>query len=244
MKTFKTLEELIEFVNQRENIEVLANGEIALKDCHEDFRALEKSRKDYGLSTNDKKTLRRQKEELSLRVAELTEQLDSVNNELAGLKEVHMGSNKDTLQKLIREKSELLAKNKSAESKIKDLEQRVSTIPDLERKVETFKEASYRSHILDAARKAAAARKVPQHIIDDPDFEWIVAHDFTIDETGRICTKGDYPQSMDDYIAAKQRDRSHWMPISQGGVSVASMQPISKYPDVSDDLAAVAALFG
>jgi hypothetical protein len=65
MKTFKTFEEIIEFVKDKENIETLENGEVTLKDWIEDHRALEKYKKDYGLATNEKKTLHSKKEELT-----------------------------------------------------------------------------------------------------------------------------------------------------------------------------------
>ena len=102
MKTFKTIEEMVEYINANENIEKLEDGELTLKDWIEDYKLLEKYKKDYGLATGDKKTLRSQKEELTKKVTELTEQLETVNNELAGLKEVHSSSDKEALQKLIK----------------------------------------------------------------------------------------------------------------------------------------------
>jgi len=244
MKTFKTIEELIEFVSNQDNIEKLENDEITLKDWHDDVKALEKSKKDHGQSTTVQKTLRGQKEELTKKVDELTKQLDSANNELAGLKEVHTGGDKDSLQKLIKEKSELLTKHNAVEAENRDLRKQVATIPDLEKQIDAYKEASNRSRILEAAKKAAVARKVPQNIIDDPDFETIVVSAFNIYDMGNIFTKGDSPQSVDNYIAAKQKDRPHWMPISQGGSGNDPMRPMSEGGTISDDLAAVAALFG
>ena len=91
MKTFKTIDELIEFVNEPTNIETLDNGEITLKDWSEDFKALRKYWKQHGQTTNDKKARDSQMEELSQRVAKLTEQLDSAYDELAGLKAIHSG---------------------------------------------------------------------------------------------------------------------------------------------------------
>ena len=59
---------------------------------------------------------------------------------------------------------------------------------------------------------------MPQNIIDDPIFfEKVVVDEFSIDEAGNIYTKGDDPQSVDNYIVAMQKDRPHWMPLSQGG---------------------------
>jgi hypothetical protein len=170
--------------------------------------------------------------------------LDSVNNELAGLKEVHTGGEKEALQKLNKEKSELLAKHNTAESKIRDLEKQISEIPELQKRIESYKEASNRSRILEAVKKAAVQRKVPQHIMDDDYFERVVVEDFTVDEAGNIFSKGDSPQSVDNYIAAKQKDKPHWMPVSQGGSGGEQMRPISEGGTVSDDLVAVAALFG
>jgi len=117
-------------------------------------------------------------------------------------------------------------------------------IPDLEAKVESYKAASNRSRILDAARKAAVSRKVPQNIIDDPDFETIVVNAFAVDEMGNILTKGDDPQTVDSYIATKQKDRTHWMPQSQGGTGNDPIRATSGDGMVSDELAAIAALFG
>ena len=243
MKNFKTLEELLEFVSNHENIETLESGELTIKDWYEETKALEKVKKDNGLVTTDRKALRSKNEELSKKIAELTEQLDFVNNELAGLKEVHSGGDKDALQKLIKEKSELLTKHNVAESKIRDLEKQVAAIPELEKQVEGYKVANNRSRILDAVKKAAVIRKVPQNIIDDTDFEKVVVDDFLIDDMGNIFTKGDDPQTVDNYIAAKQKDRTHWMPVSQGGTGNDPIRPASGGM-VSDELAAIASLFG
>jgi hypothetical protein len=244
MKTFKTIEEIIEYVSDKENIETLESGEMTLKEWIEDHRALEKSKKDFGLVASDQKSLRSQKDELSKKIAELTEQLDSASTELTGLTEVQSGGEKDALQKLIKEKSDLLTKHNVAESKIRDLEKQILQIPELEKLVEGYKAASNRSRILEAAKKAAVVRKVPQNIIDDPDFETIVVNAFNIDDMGNIFTKGDEPQSMDNYIAVKQKDRPHWMPVSQGGSGNDPIRPASSGGMVSDELAAIAALFG
>ena len=91
MKTFKTFEEIVEYINDKENIDTLDNGEMTLRDWVEDHKALEKYKKDYGLATNDKKSLRTQKEELARQIAELTEQRDAAINELEGLKKMATG---------------------------------------------------------------------------------------------------------------------------------------------------------
>jgi len=244
MKIFKTFDELMEFVSNHENIETLESGEVMIKGWNDDAKALEKFKKDHGSATNERKTLRGENEKLTKRVAELSEQLDSVNNELAGLKEVHSGGDKDALQKLIKEKSELLTKHNVAESKLRDLEKQVSIIPELEKQVEGYKAANNRSRILDAVKKAAVIRKVPQNIIDDPDFEKVVVDDFLIDDVGNIFTKGDEPQSVDNYIAGKQKDRTHWMPVSLGGSGNDPIRPVSGGGMVTDEQAAIAALFG
>ena len=57
MKTFKSVEEIIEFIKDSENIEKLDNGEVTLKDWIELNNSAEKYKKDYGLATNDKKAL-------------------------------------------------------------------------------------------------------------------------------------------------------------------------------------------
>lgn len=242
MKTFKTIEELIEYVSDKENIETLESGEVTLKDWIEDSKSLEKFKKDHGQATNDRKTLRGKNEELTKEVTELKDKLQSVNNELTGLKEVHKGGDKDAVQTLIKEKSELLTKNNALEAENRDLK---TLIPDLEKSVESYKAASNRSRILEAVKKAAVARKVPQNIIDDPIFfEKVVVDEFSIDDMGNIFTKGDDPQSVDNYIVAMQKDRAHWMPTSQGGTGNDPMRPVSGSGTVSDDIAAIAALFG
>jgi len=241
MKTFKTFEELMDYVSHQENIEVLESGEVILKEWNEDAKALEKFKKDHGLVTSDRKLLRGKNEELTKKIAELTEQLNSVNNEITGLKEVHSGGDKDAVQKLIKEKSDLQTKYNAIETEYREMK---TTIPELEKRIETYKEASNRSRILDAARKAAVQRKVPQNIIDDPDFETIVVNAFAVDDMGNIFTKGDDPQTVDNYITAKQKDRTHWMPVSQGGTGNDPVRPASGGGMVSDELAAIAALFG
>ena len=47
MRTFRTFEELIEFVSDQENIETLNNGEVTIKDWNEDAKALKKYWKEY-----------------------------------------------------------------------------------------------------------------------------------------------------------------------------------------------------
>jgi alanyl-tRNA synthetase len=231
----------MDFISNQDNIEVLESGEVVIKDWNEDVKALEKFKKDHGLATTDRKTLRGKNDELVKKVTELTEQLNSVNNELAGLKEVHSGGDKDAVQKLIKEKSDLQTKYNAIETEYRDMK---ITIPELEKRIEGYKEASNRSRILEAARKAAAIRKVPQNIIDDPDFETIVVNAFSVDDMGNIFTKGDDPQTVDNYIAAKQKDRTHWMPLSQGGTGSDPIRPVSGNGAVSDELASIAALFG
>ena len=242
MKIFKTLDELMEYVSNHENIEILESGEVMIKDWNDDAKALEKFKKDHGLVTSDRKVLRGKNEELTKKVAELTEQMNSVNNELAGLKEVHSGGDKDVVQKMIKEKSDLQTKYNAIEVEYKDMKTR---IPDLEKQVENFKTANNRSRILDAVKKAAVIRKVPQTIIDDPIFfEKVVVEEFTIDDVGNIFTKGDTPQTVDNFIVAIQKDRPHWMPISQGGSGSDPIRPVSGGGMVTDEQAAIAALFG
>ena len=230
MKTFKTIEEIMEFVSDTENIETLDNGEVTLKDWHEDAKSLRKYWKEHGQVTSDRKAWESHKEELTQRVAELTEQLDSVNNELAGLKEVCSGDDKEVLVQRLN------AECNTAKSKIKHLETQVATIPDLKRQIDAYN----RSRIIEAAKKAAVYHQVPQHIIDDPDFEKIVATDLTIDEMGNVFVKGDCLQSVYEYIAAKQSDRPHWKQDDSGDKQG---QPICEYGAVSDEIAAIASLF-
>jgi len=243
MKTFKTIEEIIEFIKDNANIEKLDSGEITLKEWIEDHKSLEKYKKDYGAATKDKESLRKQKAEFDKTVSELKEQLDSVNAELAGLKEVHTGGDKEALQKLNKEKSELLTQKNTLEAKIRDYEKRDSVIPDLEKQIEGYKAASNRARIWEAMKKAAIARKVPQHIVDDSDTERIVVDDFIIDEAGNIFSKGDSPQSVDNYIAAKQKEKPHWMPTSHGGAGSESMRSESEGGTMPDEQAVLAALF-
>jgi hypothetical protein len=254
MKTFGTIDELIEFVSNQENIETLRNGEITLKDWSEDFKALRKYCKEYGQETNAKKAWMSQKEEWTKKIAELTEQLSSANDELMGLREIHLGDDKENLQRLN-------AENIAAKLKIKHLEKQVAMIPDLQRKIDTWNS----SRIVEAAKKAAAHYNVPQNIIDDPDFEWIVTNDLAIDDMGNVYVKGAYLQNEYEYIVAKQKDRTHWKPLpkresKEGGVfpdeeaAIASlfsesgsgkkMHQTSRDYLMSDEEAAIAALFG
>jgi chromosome segregation ATPase len=243
MKTFKTIEEIIEYISDKENIATLESGEITLKEWVELGKSTEKYKKDHEQVVTDRKALRGKNDELTKKVAELTEQLNSVSNELMGLKEVHTGSDKDALQKLNKANSELIGKLNAAESKNCDYEKQVSRIPELEKQVESYKAASNRSRILEAVRKVAAQRKVPQQFIDDSDFERLVVEDFIIDEQGNIFSKGDSPQSVDNYIASKQKEKHHWMPTSQGGSGNDPMKSVSDIGTYTDAHAAIAALF-
>jgi hypothetical protein len=224
MMIFKTLAELMGYINHHENIEVLEGGEVVLKNWNEDAKALEKLKNDHALATSDRKLLQGKNDDLSKEVAALTEQLDSTRDELAGLKEVISGDDKEMLQRL--NASIIALKTKNAV-----LEKQVATIPDLKRKVEEWNS----SRILEEARKAAAHYKVPQNIINDPDFETIVVSDLTIDDSGNVFVNDDCLQSAYNYIAAKQKARPHWKP-----------KPKSDSDDngkVSDELTAIAALF-
>ena len=231
----------MDYVGNQENIEVLESGEILLKDWHDDAKALEKFKKDHGSAMGERKTLRGENEKLTKKVTELSDQLTLVNNELSGLKEVHSGGDKDAVQKLIKEKSDLQTKYNAIEAEYKEIK---TAIPELEKQVESYKAASNRSRILDAVKKAAVQRKVPQNIIDDPIFfEKVVVDEFSIDEAGNIYTKGDDPQSVDNYIVAMQKDRPHWMPLSQGGTGNDTIRPASSGGMISDDEAALISLF-
>ena len=72
----------------------------------------------------------------------------------------------------------------------------------------------------------------------------IVADDFVIDDAGHVLTKGDSPQSVDNYITAKQKDKPHWQAPSAGGSGAESMKSVSDGGTVPDDQAAIAGLFG
>jgi len=56
-----------------------------------------------------------------------------------------------------------------------------------------------------------------------------------VDDIGNVFVKGDYLRSAHDYIAAKQRVRPHWQSRSNSDSSNNGM--------VSDDLAAIAGLY-
>ena len=158
---------------------------------------------------------------------------------------------KEMLQKLNADIVAVKAKNVL-------LERQVATIPDLKRKVNEWNS----SRILETVKKAAIQRKVPQNIIDDPIFfEKVVVNEFIIDEAGNIFTKGEYPQTVDDYIASSQKDRPHWQPLpsdsnvldelaaiaslfSQDGSCRKHTQSTSRGALMSDEEAAIAALFG
>jgi hypothetical protein len=259
MKIFKTLAELMGYISQPENIEVLANGEVVIRGWNEDAQALAKLKKDQSEATSDRKLLQDKIEEFTTKVMELTEQLNSTRDELAGLKEINCGDDKVMLQRL--NASIIALKTKNAV-----LEKQVATIPDLQRKVDEWNSA----RILEAAKKVAAQYKVPQNIIDDPDFETIVLSDLDIDDMGNVFAKGDYLQSVHDYIVAKQKVRPHWKPNTGGdsgdrGMASDRLAPIvalfemslpkggarnqrvrqpSGDDRVSDEQAAIAALFG
>ena len=64
MKTFKTVEELIEFVRDNENVATLENGEITLKDWIELGNSVEKHHKNYNIAVEEKKKSNSQKKEL------------------------------------------------------------------------------------------------------------------------------------------------------------------------------------
>ena len=131
----------MDYITHQENIETLESGEVVLKEWNEDATALEKFKKDHGLATSDRKSLRGKNEELTKKNTELTEQLNSVNNELAGLKEVHNSGDKDAVQKLIKEKSELQTKYNAIEAEYREIK---TTIPELEKRIETYTALAYK----------------------------------------------------------------------------------------------------
>jgi hypothetical protein len=231
MKTFRTTEELVDFVNNPENIETLNTGEITLKDWSEDFRALQKYWKEREQTASDRKAWESQREESSRRVAEMQERLDSSLDELTRLKEIHCGDDKEVNLRL---NADLTA----ARAKILLMEKQNARIPGLQKKVDEWNA----SRILEAVKRAAVARKVPQYIIDDPIFfEQVVVDDFIIDDDGNIYTKGDSPLTADAYIATKQKDRPHWMPRPQEGTG--NEQSPNGYVAFPDDVSAIASLF-
>ena len=255
MKIFKTFEELMDYVSNKENLEFLESGEVLLKEWNEDAKVLRQYQKRYGQATSDQKARDSQKEELSQRVAEMAEKLDAAYNELAGLKAINCGDEKETLQRLNAEVVAIKAENRR-------LEKQVATIPDLQRKIDEWNS----SRIADVAKKAAVCCRVPQNIIDDPDFETVVVSDLDIDDIGNVFVKADYLQGVHEYIVAKQRVRPHWQPRSNNDSSdngripddqvaiaglYAQSESSKKYTPptgsddmISDEQAAIAALFG
>jgi uncharacterized protein (DUF3084 family) len=209
-KTFKTVEDIIEYLKDSDNIETLDTGEVTLKDWVELGNSLEKSKRDHKFAQNDTKTFRKKQEEADNKVAELTEQLDLVNSELTSLKESQGGNDKEALQNAIKEKSEAIVQRNKLETKVKELEKSQSRIPELEKEVADYKAATNRSIILEAVKKAAVKCKVPQHIIDDSDFSRIVVDDFAIDETGNILTTDESQLTVENYITARQKEKPHW----------------------------------
>ena len=241
-KTFKTVEDIIEYLKDSDNIETLDNGVVTLKDWIELGNSVEKYKKDYGLATKDKQSLRKKQEEADKKVAELTEQLELANDELTSLKESQGGNDKEALQKAIKEKSEAIVQRNALETKVKELEKNQSRIPELEKQVADFQTAQNRSIILEAVKKAAVKCKVPQHIIDDPDFGRIVVDDFSIDETGNILTTGENQQTVENYITTKQKEKPHWSAVT---VTVGNepMKAISEGGMIADEQVAIASLF-
>jgi len=63
----------------------------------------------------------------------------------------------------------------------------------------------------------------------------------TIDEAGNILTKSETPQSVDNYIIAKQKEKPHWTAptVPAGGES---MRPIREGGSMADEQADIAAL--
>ena len=210
-KTFKTVEDSIEYL--KDNIETLDDGEVTFKDWFELGNLVEKYKKDYGLATKDKQSLRKKQEEADKKVAELTEQLELANDELTSLKESQGGNDKEALQKAIKEKSEAIVQRNALETKVKELEKNQSRIPELEKQVADFQTAQNRSIILEAVKKAMAKCKVPQSIIDDPDITRNVVA-FAIDETGNILTTGENQQTVENHIIAKQKEKPHWSAVT------------------------------
>ena len=255
MKRFKTFEELMDYVSNKENLEFLESGEVLLKEWNEDAKVLRQYQKRYGLATSDQKVRDSQTEALSQRVAEMAGKLDAAYNELAGIKAINYGDDKEMLQRLNAEIVAVKAENRR-------LEKQVATIPDLQKKIDEWN----CSRILEAAKKAAACYRVPQNIIDDPDFESIVVSDLDIDDIGNVFVKEDYLRNAHDYIVAKQRVRPHWQPKSKDSfddngripadqVAIAGLYsqtesskkytpPIDRDDRMSDEQAAIAALFG
>ena len=142
MKIFKSVEEMIEFIKDSENIETLDNGEVTLKDQIELNNSAEKYKNDYGKATKDKHALRKKQEEADKKVTELTTQLDLVNDELISLKESQNGDNKEALQKAIKEKSEAIVQRNALKVKIKEYEKNQARITELEKEVADYKAAN------------------------------------------------------------------------------------------------------
>ena len=55
MKKFKTFEELMDYVSNKENLEFLESGEVLLKEWNEDAKVLRQYQKRYGQATSDQK---------------------------------------------------------------------------------------------------------------------------------------------------------------------------------------------
>jgi len=240
-KTFKTVEDLVDWIRDNENIETLDTGEVTLKDWIELGNSAEKYKKDYGFATKDKLSLRKKLEEAEKRNAEVSEQFDLVNNELISLKESQSGDAQKALQEMSRKLSEKTVECNQYQTQFKEYEKKQSRIPELEKQIADYQSAQNRLTILEAVKKAAVKCKVPQHIIDDSDFARIVVDDFIIDETGNIFTKGENQQTVDNYVIAKQKEKPHWsaVTVAVGGEPI---RAISEGGSMLDDHAALVAV--
>jgi hypothetical protein len=210
---FKTIDELLGWV--KENTVTFDDGGISIKEMVDLDASFEKKSADYGLGIKENIKFKKRAQEAEAELQKLQGQLASVNNELESLKSLDLGKEKEALQKLNKEKSDLVTKLNSVESINRELQKKAEVIPALEKQVSDYKVQSNRTKILDAVRKSAIALKVPNYVIDN-DFDRLVVPDFDIDESGNILSKGDVPQSVENYIVARQKTSPHWQPESSG----------------------------
>jgi chromosome segregation ATPase len=213
---FKSVEDAVTWIKDNLNlIKLEGSEEFSIKETVDAENALSKKVTDFDKEITEKKKLKERAHTAETKLKEAEAALESVNTELAGLKDIKGGGAEETLQKLNKEKADLVTKINALEVEKRDLQKQVEELPTLKTQIENFKEQNNRSKILETLRKTAAEKKVPQHIIDQ-DFERLVVPDFTIDENGQIWTKDPTPKSVENYIAEKQKERPHWQPPSQG----------------------------
>lgn len=161
----------------------------------------------YGLSIKDK-------EKLETRARKAETELKGAKDDLAKAQSLveqlqKPGEDATKLQAAVKERDEAWQTVRTLQAKMETIPQLEERNSLLEQQLNNLNNEVKNRKISDALRKEAIAAKVPQMVIDSPDFLLLVSQ-FEMTDHGEILTRGENPKSVRAFIADRQKTTPYW----------------------------------